>query len=119
MRVDTWLWTTRFFKSRSLATNECRSGHVRINGNVAKASAEIKPGDRISWRDPARTRDVEVVELLPKRVGAPEAAKAYIDFSPPLPTKEERGTVPQRDRGAGRPEKRDRRDLDRLRGFAK
>ncbi len=119
MRIDSWLWTARFFKSRSLATAACRSGKVRLNGNIAKASAEIKSGDKISWRDHVRMREVRVVELLPRRVGAPEAVKAYVDFSAPLPTKEEMGAIPLRDRGAGRPEKKDRRDLDRLRGFQK
>jgi ribosome-associated heat shock protein Hsp15 len=119
MRIDSWLWTTRFFKSRSLATAECRAGKVKLNGKVAKASAEVKPGDTITWHDPLRERDVEVVQLLPRRVGAPEAALAYLDHSAPLPTKAERGALPLRDRGAGRPEKRDRRDLDRLRGYQK
>jgi len=119
MRVDTWLWTTRFFKSRSLATAACRAGKVRVNSAVAKASCLIKIGDKITWRDAVRTRSVIVVELIPRRVGAPEAMKAYEDHSDPLPTKAEQGAVPVRDRGTGRPEKKDRRDLDRLRGFQK
>ncbi|MCL2315644.1 MAG: RNA-binding S4 domain-containing protein [Actinomycetia bacterium] len=119
MRVDAWLWCARFFKSRTLATAECRAGKVKLNGRPAKPAAEIKPGDRLAWRDALRARDVEVVELLPRRVGAPEAAKAYLDHSEPIPPKELRGTVPLRDRGAGRPEKRDRRDLDQLRGYQK
>jgi len=119
MRLDSWLWAARFFKSRSLATTACRAGKVRLNNSVAKASAQVSPGDTVSWRDPLRERLVTVVELLPRRVGAPEAAKAYIDSSPALPTKEERGSVPIRDRGAGRPEKKDRRELDQLRGFSK
>ncbi|MDR0284415.1 MAG: RNA-binding S4 domain-containing protein [Propionibacteriaceae bacterium] len=119
MRIDVWLWVVRFFKSRSLATEACRAGKVRINGTVAKASAQVSGGDKVSWRDPLRVREVQVVTLLPRRVGAPEAAAAYVDFSPPLPTKAEQGTVPLRDRGAGRPEKRDRRETDRLRGYQK
>ncbi|MDR2974278.1 MAG: RNA-binding S4 domain-containing protein [Propionibacteriaceae bacterium] len=119
MRVDSWLWVVRFFKSRSLATAACRAGKVRINGTIAKASAEVAIGDKVTWRDALRPREVQVAALLPRRVGAPEAATAYIDFSPPIPTRAEQGAVPQRDRGAGRPEKRDRRDLDRLRGFQK
>ncbi len=119
MRVDVWLWAARFFKSRSLATAACRAGKVRLNGRVAKASALVAVGDRLAWRDPWRAREVEVVELLLRRVGAPEAVRAYLDFSPALPTKAEQGALPQRDRGAGRPEKRDRRELDRLRGFQK
>jgi ribosome-associated heat shock protein Hsp15 len=90
---------------------------VRINNSVAKASSLVTPGDRISWKDPRQAREVQVVELLPRRVGAPEAAKAFIDHSAPLPPKED--SLPVRDRGSGRPEKRDRRDLDRLRGYEK
>ncbi|MCL2652696.1 MAG: RNA-binding S4 domain-containing protein [Propionibacteriaceae bacterium] len=119
MRLDVWLWAARFFKSRSLATAACRAGKVRINDVIAKASSQVDVGDAVTWRDPLRNRDVLVVDLLQRRVGAPEAAKAYVDRSPALPTKEERGAVPMRDRGAGRPEKKDRRDLDELRGFHK
>ena len=119
MRLDSWLWTVRFFKSRSQATAACRADKVRVNGAIAKASALVKPGDKVTWRDPLRPREVTVVELLPRRVGAPEAAKAFVDSSPALPTKAELGTLPVRDRGAGRPEKRDRRQLDHLRGYEK
>jgi ribosome-associated heat shock protein Hsp15 len=119
VRIDSWLWAARFFKSRSQATAACRAGKVRVRGVVAKASAQVAVGDRITWRDELRNREVEVLVLLPRRVGAPEAALAYADYSDPLPTKAERGAVPVRDRGAGRPEKKDRRDLDQLRGYAK
>jgi len=119
MRLDTWLWAARFFKSRTLATTVCRAGRVRVNDRVAKPAAALGIGDRVTWRDELRQRDVEVVQLLASRVGAALAADAYIDHSEPLPPKELRGTVPIRDRGAGRPEKRDRRDLDELRGYAK
>ncbi|PZR52165.1 RNA-binding S4 domain-containing protein [Xylanimonas oleitrophica] len=116
MRVDVWLWAVRLFKSRSAAATLLRAGRVRVNGYPAKASASVKPGDRVTWRDPLRERDVEVVELLPKRVGAPLAVKAYVDHSPPVPPREERLAVGIRDRGAGRPTKRERREIDRLRG---
>lgn len=116
MRIDVWLWAVRLTKSRSVAADLCRSGRVRINGKVAKASASAAVGDRVTWRDPLRDRDVEIVELLPKRVGAPLAAKAYLDHSPALPTRVEREAVGLRDRGAGRPTKRERREIDRLRG---
>ena len=90
-----------------------------MNGVVVKASSPVKPGDTVTWRDPLRTREVKVVELLPRRVGAPEAAKAYIDNSDPIPPKEAQGSLPVRDRGTGRPEKKERRDLDHLRGYQK
>ncbi|GAB2461034.1 RNA-binding S4 domain-containing protein [Xylanimonas ulmi] len=116
MRVDVWLWAVRLFKSRSAAATALRAGRVRVNGVIAKASSAVRPGDRVTWREPLRERVVEVVELLPKRVGAPLAVKAYTDHSPALPTREERFAVGVRDRGAGRPTKRERREIDRLRG---
>ena len=119
MRLDQWLWVVRFFKSRSQATAACRAGRIRLNDKVAKASAELKPGDKVAWRDALRPREVVVVALLPRRVGAPEAQLAYEDRSPALPDKVERGALPVRDRGSGRPEKKERRDLDQLRGFQK
>jgi len=119
MRLDIWLWAVRFFKSRTQATAACRAGKVHLNNVAAKASSLVKVGDMVSWKDPLRVREVKVEALLPRRVGAPEAVTAYTDLSAPIPPKEERGSVPVRDRGAGRPEKRDRRDLDRLRGFQK
>ncbi len=116
MRVDLWLWAVRLFKSRSAAATLLRAGRVRVNGHVAKASHNIKVGDRVTWRDPLRDRDVEVVELLLKRVGAPLAVKAYVDHSPAIPPREERFAVGVRDRGTGRPTKRERREIDQLRG---
>lgn len=116
MRIDVWLWAVRLTKSRSVAAELCRSGRVRINDKVAKPSASVAVGDRVTWRDPLRDRDIEVVELLPKRVGAPLALKAYVDHSPALPTRVEREAVGLRDRGTGRPTKRERREIDRLRG---
>ena len=120
MRIDVWLWAVRLFKSRSLAATALRAGRVRLNDVVAKASSSVAPGDRITWREPLRARDVVVVELVPKRVGAPLAVKAYVDHSPPPPpSADERYAVGVRDRGAGRPTKRERREIDRLRGFVR
>jgi ribosome-associated heat shock protein Hsp15 len=117
VRVDVWLWAVRLFKSRSSAAALLRAGRVRVNGVPAKASTHVVVGDRVTWREPLRERDVEVVELLPKRVGAPLAVKAYHDHSPALPTREERFAVGVRDRGTGRPTKRERREIDHLRGI--
>jgi len=119
MRVDTWLWAARLFKSRTLATTVCRGGKVRVNGRVVKPANQVAVGDRVTWAEPLRSRDVEVLALLATRVAAPQAALAYVDHSPPVPPKELLGTIPMRERGAGRPEKRDRRDTDRLRGYQK
>jgi ribosome-associated heat shock protein Hsp15 len=118
MRVDVWLWAVRLFPTRSKAAALLRAGRVRVDGQVAKAATQVKVGDRVVWREPLRSREVEVVALLPKRVGAPLAVQAYVDHSPPVPTRDERAIVGLRDRGSGRPTKRERRDIDRLRGRA-
>ncbi|HUS62018.1 MAG TPA: RNA-binding S4 domain-containing protein [Acidimicrobiales bacterium] len=115
VRVDQWLWGVRMFKTRSLATDACRGGHVRVNGAVAKPATPVRIGDRVEGHVHGRERILEVVRLVDKRVGAPAATECMVDHSPPPPPKEE--YVPPlfaRERGAGRPTKRDRRDLDRL-----
>lgn len=114
--MDTWLWAVRLRKSRSISTAECRAGHVKVNGTRAKPATQVKPGDTVTYRDPDRERVIEVVGLVAKRVGAPEAVRCYLDHSPPPPTRVERAAVGMRDRGAGRPTKRERREIDRLRG---
>lgn len=113
-RLDKWVWAIRLYKTRSDATDACRGGHVKLNGQSAKPAAEVRVGDRVVVRAHGRERDVEVVRVIDKRVGAAVAAECYVDHTPPvldLP----RFTVAERDRGAGRPTKRDRRQLDRLR----
>ena len=117
VRVDQWLWGVRLYKTRSLATDACRGGHVRVNGAPAKAATAVRVGDRVEANVHGRERILEVVRLVEKRVGAPVAAECLIDHSPPPPPAEER-VMPlfTRDAGAGRPTKRDRRDINRLRG---
>lgn len=115
VRLDAWLWGVRMYKTRSAATAACRAGHVRLNGQPTKASQAVRPGDTIRLRQPGRERILEVTGLLAKRVGAPEAVRHYIDHSPE-PVPRELLAVPRRDRGAGRPTKRERRQLDQLRG---
>ncbi|HSL58699.1 MAG TPA: RNA-binding S4 domain-containing protein [Acidimicrobiales bacterium] len=115
-RVDRWLWAVRIFPTRSAATDACRGGHVRVNGAPAKPATTVKVGDRVAARAGGRDRDLEVVRLIEKRVGAPIAAECLVDHSPPPPPREERpGPVFERERGTGRPTKRDRRQLDRFR----
>ena len=114
-RVDAWTWSVRLFKTRSAAAAACRGGHVRINGVTAKPAQTVVPGDEVRVWASGRERIVEVVQTPSKRVGPSVAANALIDRSPPPPPKEMFAVVPTRDRGAGRPTKRDRRELDRLR----
>ena len=114
-RLDVWLWSVRLFKTRSLATTACRGGHVRLNGNPVKPSMQVKPGDRVTIKQPGWERVFEVVEVITRRVGAPVAKQCYIDHSPPRPEYLRVATA-RRDPGAGRPTKKERRAIDALRG---
>lgn len=116
VRVDSWLWAVRLYKTRSAATAACRAGHVRVNGERAKASQSVKIGDEVRSRIAGFDRILIAERLIVKRVGAPDAATAYRETTPPPPPREERALAPVRDRGAGRPTKKERRDLEKLRG---
>lgn len=115
-RVDAWLWAVRQFKTRSAATSACRAGHVRVNGERAKAAQTVRPGDEVRVRISGFDRLLVVRKTLVKRVSAELAATAVDDRTPPPPPREVVASAPVRDRGAGRPTKRERRDLERLRG---
>lgn len=116
VRVDSWLWAVRVYKTRSAATTACRAGHVRVNGDRAKAAQPVRPGDELRVRIAGFDRILVVKQTITKRVGAVPAAAAVDDQTPPPPSREDMPFVPVRDRGAGRPTKRERRDIDRLRG---
>jgi ribosome-associated heat shock protein Hsp15 len=111
-RLDRWLWSVRLTKTRSEATDACRAGHVRLNGRPAKAAHTVASGDRVEARLHGRERIVEVVRPIENRVGAPTAVECYVDHSPPPPSKDDLGILSERDRGAGRPTKRDRRQIE-------
>lgn len=113
-RVDRWLWSVRLYKTRAEAAAGCRGGHVRLNGRTAKPAAQVRVGDRVEARVHRRERVVEVTRVIDTRVGAPIAAECYIDHSPE-PSVEAPPIAPRK-RGTGRPTKRERRQLDRLRG---
>lgn len=117
VRVDSWLWAVRVYKTRSAATTACRAGHVRVNGDRAKAAQPVRVGDELRVRIAGFDRILIVQKTIVKRVGAVPAAEAVQDLTPaPLPLAE-RALVPLRDRGAGRPTKRERREIDKLRGL--
>jgi len=115
VRVDRWLWAVRLFKTRSMATDACRAGHVRVNGGVAKAATTVRVGDRVAARAHGRDRVFEVVQVIDKRVGAPIAAECIVDHSPPAPPRDLTMPAFVRDPATGRPTKRDRRQLDQFR----
>lgn len=114
-RVDKWLWAVRLYKTRSDASTACHAGHVEVNGVAAKPATKVTVGDRVAARVGDRDRVLEVVRILEKRVGAPVAAEALIDHSPPPPPREFVAPAGVREAGSGRPTKRDRRALDRYR----
>lgn len=115
-RVDSWIWAVRVVKTRSQATTACRAGHVKVNGERAKAAQSVRVGDEVRVRDSGFDRILVVKRLLVKRVSAPVAAESFTDLTPPPPPREEVALAPMRDRGAGRPTKRERRDFEKLRG---
>jgi ribosome-associated heat shock protein Hsp15 len=114
VRVDVWLWSVRLYKTRSAATAACRAGHVRVNGDRAKPAQPVRVGDEVVARTD-RDHIVGVRGLLTKRVAASVAQEAVDDRTPPPPARTEAPAPVLRDRGAGRPTKRERRDLERLR----
>ena len=117
VRLDVWIWSVRLAKTRSQGADACKGGHVRVNGEKVKPSQPLKVGDQVRVRrSDGWERIVTVTRLIAKRVGPPAAAECYVDQSPPPPPREFAGPNAVRDRGAGRPTKRERRDVDRLRG---
>ncbi|MFC5667851.1 RNA-binding S4 domain-containing protein [Kitasatospora misakiensis] len=116
VRVDSWIWSVRLAKTRSAAAAACKAGHVRVNGERAKPAQALKPGDEVRVRQEGWERVVVVRKLIRKRVGADVAAQCLEDNSPPRPAREFVAAPGLRDRGAGRPTKRDRREMDGLRG---
>jgi ribosome-associated heat shock protein Hsp15 len=112
-RIDRWLCAVRLVKTRPLATQLCDGGHVHVNGLSAKPSTKVRPGDRVEAFVAERKRIVEVVRPIESRVGADVAATCYVDHSPPVVQEPRPAMIPVR--GEGRPNKRQRRDFDRLR----
>src|SRR5690625_117740 len=117
VRVDVWLHAVRLFKTRSAASTAVKGGKIKVDGEAVKPSHKLRTGETITFREPGRERIIEVTGLLDKRVGYPVAVKHYVDHSPE-PVPRYLMAVPKRDRGAGRPTKKERRQLDRLRGYS-
>lgn len=116
-RVDRWLWAIRLFKTRTAAGAACRAGHVAVNGAKVKPAAAVRVGDRVTARVGDVERDVEVLAIIETRVGAKVAVECYADHSPERePFDVARLIEGVRDPGAGRPTKRDRREMERLKG---
>lgn len=115
LRVDKWLWAARFFKTRSLATGACTGGKVDVNDEAAKPARLVRAGDLVKVTLPqGRRRIVKVVSLDDRRGSATIARTLYEDLTPPEPARTRQAPPPYREPGAGRPTKRERREVDRL-----
>ena len=117
-RLDKWLWAVRVFKTRALATDACRAGSVTVNDLAAKPGRDVHAGETVTVRIGLFTRTLRVVGVPRSRVGAKLLAGFLVDLTPPEEFEKLRERiVPQvlaREKGSGRPTKRDRRLLDRL-----
>lgn len=116
VRIDKWMFAVRIFKTRTLATDECNKGRVTINGQNAKPSRDVRVGDILEIRKPPVTYKFKVLQLAEKRMSAKLVPEFVEDQTP----KEQFDILEmqkyvqwnERDKGAGRPTKKDRRDLD-------
>lgn len=115
VRLDRWLFAARAYRSRSLAAQACDGGKVAVNGASAKAHKLIRPGDLLHITVEHGKRQLRVVEVAERRGPAAVARTLYEDLTPPPPPQPFDAFVPRRERGAGRPTKRERRQLDRFR----
>ena len=114
--MDSWIWSVRLTRTRSAASGACRAGHVRVNGIRVKPAHAVRAGDEVRLHYEGRDRVVVVQRVITKRAGASIAAECYIDNSPPPPPRDEAVAVAARDRGAGRPTKRERRSIEKFLG---
>lgn len=116
MRIDKFLWCTRYFKTRNLATEACKKGHVKINGSAVKPSKMVFPGESILLRKNQINYELEVIDLPTNRVGA-KLVDLYRKDTTPKAAFEKQELLKYakdyyRKKGTGRPTKKDRRELD-------
>ena len=120
IRIDKWLWAVRIFKSRTLSGDVVRANKVKINEALAKPSTGVQVGDKVQVLRNGFQMEYEVLRLIDKRVGAPIAVTCYNDLTPPEElTKFKdwftgKANGERREKGAGRPTKRERRELDQF-----
>lgn len=124
IRIDKWLWAVRVFKSRTLATKNCELGKVKINDETVKASYKVQEGETVVIKLQFQKKTLKVLKLIEKRVGAEIAVTCYDDISPDidkLDVKQLKSAflLPNayREKGEGRPTKRDRRDIEKFNGL--
>lgn len=120
VRIDKWLWSVRIFKSRTLAADACKEGKVKINAHSAKAAQTIQIGDRVEVKKEGFLMQYKVLGLIEKRVSAPLAQVCYEDLTPPEELNKfkdwfvGKAGAEFRERGTGRPTKRERRVIDQF-----
>ena len=118
VRIDKWLWAVRIYKTRSIAAAACVGGKVRIGGDPVKPARSVRLGEIIIAATGEITRTIRVVNLIERRVAAPQAGECYQDLTPP--SEYEKPRLPDfrplmlRAKGAGRPTKKDRRKIDEV-----
>ena len=118
LRIDKWLWAARFYKTRSLATEEIDKGRVRINDLEIKPAKEVKVGDTVALRQGPVTRTLVVRGISDKRGGAPQAQLLYEETGASIKLREQlaeqQRLEPANSQEHGRPTKRDRRSIDKV-----
>ena len=121
MRLDKWLWTVRLFKTRSQATEACKGGRIKMSGVNAKPSKEIKAGDEIDIVQSGIRKSVLVKQLSKNRVGAKLVPELMEDLTPAEELEKleiaRKINYERHQKGLGRPSKKDRRNIDRLKNF--
>ena len=116
VRLDKWLWAARVFKTRGIAADACDGGKVDVNDQAARPAKPVRPGDVVRVSLPqSRRRILKVTALGERRGSATLARTLFEDLTPPEPPRTRLAPPPRREPGAGRPTKRERRILDRLR----
>ncbi|MBU1011695.1 MAG: RNA-binding S4 domain-containing protein [Bacteroidetes bacterium] len=118
IRIDKWLWTVRIFKSRTMASDACKGSKIRIASQIVKPSREVKVGEIVTIQQNPIIKTVKVKQILKNRVSATLAAEAMEDLTPAEEYEKLKFNRELnhewRDHGVGRPTKKDRRDIDRL-----
>ena len=119
VRIDKWLWSVRIFKSRTIATDACKEGRVKVGGVSVKPSFLLSEQEVVTVKKDGFNFEFKALQLLEKRVGAPIAVTCYLDVTP----EEEKNkynawflngmpAAEKREKGAGRPTKKERRQID-------
>lgn len=123
VRIDKWLWSVRIFKSRTMATDACKSRKVKIGEANVKPSYMVERGEIVQVQKNGFNLTYKVVDLIQKRVGAPLAVKCYEDLTPADELNKYqnwfigKGAPERREKGAGRPTKRERREIDKFKDY--